>query len=109
MNEETIKDKKCLQEDSVIIKAFLAETPGAFDKLVLKYQDMIFNVCYRILGDYEDADDCAQETFIKVYRSLKSFRFESGFSTWIYRIAVNTCKNKLSSMKYRYTGIIEEW
>ena len=68
---------------------------------MLKYQDRIFNLCYRYLGDHEEADDSAQEAFIKVYRSLKKFRFESAFSTWLYRIAVNTCKNKLSSQKYR--------
>jgi RNA polymerase sigma-70 factor (ECF subfamily) len=53
------------------------------------------------MGDYGEADDCAQETFVKVYRSLKGFRSESSISTWIYRIAVNTCKNRLGSAQYR--------
>ena len=88
-------------EDNELITSFNAGSKRAFDSLVLKYQDRIFNLCYRFLGDHEEADDSAQETFIKVYRSLKKFRFESEFSTWLYRIAVNTCKNKLSSQKYR--------
>ena len=83
------------------IKAFLNGDRSAFDRLVLRHQNRVFSLCYRMLGDYEDADDCAQETFVKVYRSLKAFRFDSSFSTWLYTIAVNTCKNKLKSAEYR--------
>jgi len=72
-----------------------------FDELVLEHKDKVFNLCYRFLGNYEEADDCAQETFVKVYRSLKGFRRESSVSTWIYRIAVNTCKNRVASAQYR--------
>ncbi|MFA5334515.1 MAG: sigma-70 family RNA polymerase sigma factor [Candidatus Omnitrophota bacterium] len=72
-----------------------------FDELVLEHKDKVFNLCYRFLGNYEEADDCAQETFVKVYRSLKDFRRESSVSTWIYRIAVNTCKNRAASAQYR--------
>ena len=101
MNEKTNKSCTEQDEDTVSIKSFLAGDKKTFDKLVLKYQDRVFNLCYRFLGDYEEANDSAQETFIKVYNSLKNFRFESAFSTWLYRIAVNTCKNKLSSLKFR--------
>lgn len=89
-------------EDSVLVKAFLAGDQRAFDILVTRHQNMIFNVCYRLIGDYEEANDSAQETFIKAFSSLKGFRSEASFSTWLYRIAVNTCKNKLSSLKYRF-------
>jgi RNA polymerase sigma-70 factor (ECF subfamily) len=92
------------QEDRVLVEDFHAEDAGAFDKLVLKYQDMIFNLCYRLIGDYDEAHDCAQETFIKVYRNLNRFKFKSSFSTWIYRIAVNTCKNYLTSSAIRMKG-----
>jgi RNA polymerase sigma-70 factor (ECF subfamily) len=74
---------------------------AAFSALVLKYQDRTFNLCYRYMGNYEEADDCAQEVFLKVYRTLKDFRGESSFGTWLYRIAVNTCKNRLMSKDYR--------
>lgn len=90
------------QVDREWIKAFQSNDIGAFDKLVLKYKYRVFNLCYRFLGDYEEANDSAQETFVKVYRFLKNFKFKSTFSTWLYRITVNTCKNKLSSLKYRY-------
>ncbi len=74
-----------------------------FDRLVLEFKDKVFNLCFRFLGNYEEADDCAQETFVKVYRSLKNFRGDSSVSTWIYRIAVNTCKNRTASAQYRYS------
>ena len=101
MDNKAKKPCSLSDEDNELITSFNAGSKRAFDSLVLKYQDRIFNLCYRFLGDHEEADDSAQETFIKVYRSLKKFRFESEFSTWLYRIAVNTCKNKLSSQKYR--------
>ncbi|MBN2401220.1 MAG: sigma-70 family RNA polymerase sigma factor [Spirochaetes bacterium] len=91
------------EEDFELIKEFLANggSRTAFNRLVLKYKDMVFNLCFRMLGDYDDANDCAQEIFIKVFNNLKGFKFESGFATWLYRISVNTCKNNLSSLTSR--------
>lgn len=102
MNEDTCNTNRGPKEDASLIMAFQAGDKAAFDELVLKHKDRLFNLCYRFLGDYQEANDSAQETFIKVYQSLKRFRFESTFSTWSYRIAVNTCKNKLKSLEYRY-------
>jgi RNA polymerase sigma-70 factor, ECF subfamily len=92
------------ENDGQLIKACQdhPQDSTAFDKLVVKYQHKVFNLCYRYLGDHEEANDSAQEVFLKVYRSLKAFRFESAFSTWLYRITVNTCKNKLVSAEYKY-------
>jgi len=101
MNENFKKSARSPREDAVLIRAFKGGDKGAFDELVLKHQHKLFNLCYRFLGDYQEANDSAQETFIKVYRSLKKFRFESAFSTWLYRIAVNNSKNKLKSAEYR--------
>lgn len=72
------------------------------DRLVLRHKDRIFNLCYRLLGEYSDAEERAQETFIKVFRSIKCFRFESSFSTWLYTIAVNVCKNRRNSDEHRF-------
>ncbi len=88
-------------DDAVLIKAFQKGDKKAFDELVIRHKDRIFNLCYRCLGDYEEANDSAQEAFVKAYRSLNSFRQESTFSTWLYRIAVNGCKNKLGSSAYK--------
>ena len=89
-------------EDAALIKAFQAGDEGGFDELVLRYQDQVFNLCYRFLGDHQEANDSAQDIFLKVYRSLKKFRLDSSFSTWLYRIAVNTCKNRIKSLEYRF-------
>jgi len=88
-------------QDAELVKAFIGGSVSVFDQLVIRHKDRVFSVCYLFLGDHSEAGDCAQETFIKVFRSLKKFRFESAFSTWIYRIAVNTCKNRLKSSEYR--------
>lgn len=102
MNEEIKTSPGYPEEDAALIRTFQAGNKTVFDELVLRHKDKLFNLCYRFLGDYQDANDSAQETFIKVYRSLKKFRFESTFSTWLYRIAVNTCKNKIKSSEYRH-------
>ena len=88
--------------DADLISAFKSGNTRAFDQLVLRYKDRIFNLCYRSLGDYQEAYDTAQEIFIKVYKNLQSFRGEASFLTWLYTIAGNTCKNRLKSLDYRY-------
>ena len=102
MSEEADKESREPQFDAALVRSFQAGNKAAFDKLVLNHKDRIFNLCFRFLGDYQEANDSAQEVFVKAYRSLKRFRFESAFGTWLYRIAVNTCKNKVKSLDYRY-------
>ena len=102
MNNRIKKPGASSREDTVLIRAVQAGDMAAFDELVLKHKDRLFNLVYWFLGDYQDANDCAQETFIKVFKSIKKFRFESAFSTWLYRIAINTCKNKIKSSAYRW-------
>jgi len=79
------------QDDLDLINSFKNGEESAFEGLVLKYQDRIYNLCRHMLGDPHDADDAAQETFIKAYKNLKTFRPEASLYTWLYRIAVNTC------------------
>jgi len=97
MNGGTKRPVTSSGEDALLVKAFQKGDKRAFDELVVRHQDRIFNLCYRFLGDYEETNDSAQEAFVKAYDSLSTFRLESTFSTWLYRIAVNTCKNKLGS------------
>jgi RNA polymerase sigma-70 factor, ECF subfamily len=103
MNENESQYTKSLGEkdDHSLIREFHAGDKAAFDIIVLRYKDRIFNLCLRFLGNYDEAEDTAQDIFVKAYGSLKSFRFESSFFTWLYRIAVNTCKNKIKSREYR--------
>ena len=102
MNEEITHSTGSREEDGELVKAFQVGDRTAFDALVLKHKDKVFNLCYWFLGDRQDANDSAQDAFIKVYRSLKKFRLESAFSTWLYRIVANTCKNRLKSLEYRH-------
>ncbi|MDD5491304.1 MAG: sigma-70 family RNA polymerase sigma factor [bacterium] len=71
----------------------------AFSQLFAKYQKKVFNLCFRFVDDYEEAKDLTQETFVRVYNGIKNFRREASFSTWLYCIASNTCKNKLRHWK----------
>jgi RNA polymerase sigma-70 factor, ECF subfamily len=75
----------------------------AFDQLVRSRMHRVYNLCYRMMGDHEEAGDCAQDTFLKAYRALKDFRGESSFITWLCSIAINTCKNRLQSAAYRHS------
>ena len=65
----------------------------AFDVLVARYQRPIYRLCYRYVNNHEDANDLAQDAFLKAWRAISGFRGESAFSTWLYRIAVNACLN----------------
>jgi len=73
----------------------------AFAVLVERHQKKMLNIAYRMTGSYEDACDVVQEAFLSAYRSLKTFRRESRFSTWLYRIAVNHTKNRVQQVKAR--------
>src|SRR6204780_3836408 len=70
---------------------------SAYDLLVLKYQHKVVKLVMRYLRDPADAEDVAQEAFIKAYRALPQFRGDSAFYTWLYRIAINTAKNALAA------------
>ena len=101
MNEKANKPESPSEEDAILVRAYQGGDRAAFDKLVLRHKNRIFGLCYWLLGDYEEANDSAQEIFIKVFRSLNRFRFEAAFGTWLYRVAVNTCKNRRKSSEYR--------
>ena len=71
----------------------------AFEELVARYERKVYTIAYRYMGNPEDASDLAQETFLKVFKSIDKFRGESSFSTWIYRITANICKDELRKIK----------
>ncbi len=75
--------------DATIIATVLAGDVESFRQLVEKYQDRLFNMLYRITGSREEAEDVAQEAFVKAFTKLASFRGDSSFYTWLYRIAMN--------------------
>jgi RNA polymerase sigma-70 factor (ECF subfamily) len=73
----------------------------AFDQLVLRYQHKVLKLVMRYMRNHAEAEDIAQEAFLKAYRAIHSFRGDSAFYTWIYRIAINTAKNALVAAKRR--------
>ncbi|HVF89942.1 MAG TPA: sigma-70 family RNA polymerase sigma factor [Blastocatellia bacterium] len=89
-------DAKTLEhrQERVLLERLRAEELAAFEEMVAHFERPVYSLCFRILGDAEEARDAAQETFLKVYRGLKGFRGESGLKTWIYRIAINQAMNQ---------------
>ena len=102
MDKEIKKPVGSSDQDAALVRAIQAGDMAAFDQMVVKHKDKLFNMVYWFLGDYQEANDCSQDIFIKVFKSIKKFRSESSFSTWLYRIAINTCKNRLKSSAYRW-------
>ena len=74
----------------------------AFRELLEGYRDRVFNITYRMLGNRAEAEDVAQEVFITVFKTIDQFREESKFSTWLYRVAVNHCKNRIKYLARRH-------
>ncbi len=82
-----------MDEDLALVRRCQEGDLGAFQELVERYEGRIYTLACSIVGDREAAQDAAQETFIRAYQALFDFRIESGFYTWLYRIAVNVCLN----------------
>lgn len=71
----------------------------AFEQLVISCQKKVFNIAYRMIGNYEDANELAQEVFLKAFRSIKKFKGDSLFSTWIYKVTANVCLDEIRKRK----------
>ncbi len=88
-------------DDLTLVRRAQRDDMGAYDQLVRRYQERIYATVYHMTSNHEDANDLVQETFIKAFRALKSFKGDSSFYTWIYRIAVNKTINFLKQRKNR--------
>jgi len=75
----------------------------AFVELINEHRDRVFNITYRMLGNRAEAEDVAQEVFITVFKQIDNFRGDSKFSTWLYRVTVNHCKNRIKYLARRHT------
>ena len=88
-------------KEAALVNAARAGDLPAYDQLVQRYQERIYATIYHMTSNHEDANDIAQETFIKAHSALKSFKGDSSFYTWVYRIAVNKTINFLKQRKNR--------
>jgi len=95
--------RNSVQLDEDLVKRAQIGDKAAFDFLVIKYQHKIIQLVNRYVKDPSEAQDVAQESFIKAYRALADFRGDSAFYTWLYRIAINTAKNYLLSRTRRHS------
>ena len=90
-------DLEASVDDRTLVDACRAGRRDAFDVIVQRHQRQVYQLCYRFVGNHEDASDLAQDVFIRAYRGLHSFKGNSAFSTWLYRVAVNVCLNRVAS------------
>jgi len=102
MSKHVDSDNRALGDDDIeyVVLCQKGDTE-AFAVLVERHQKKMLNIAYRMTGSYEDACDVVQEAFLSAYRALKTFRSESRFSTWLYRVVVNHTKNRLQKLKTR--------
>ncbi len=91
------------EQEAAVIQAVLGGDVNAFEKLVKEYEKNVYNLALRMTGNSEDAADMSQEAFIKAYNSITSFRGDSKFSVWLYRIVSNVCLDFLRSRNRKQT------
>jgi RNA polymerase sigma-70 factor, ECF subfamily len=84
-------------DERALVEACLANRPGAFDLIVERHRRAVYALCYRFVGNHEDASDLSQDVFLRAYRGLRNFRGQSALSTWLHRIGVNVCLNSVSA------------
>ena len=86
-------------DDAGLVAECLGGRRDAFDVIVERHRRTVYQVCYRFVNNHEDASDLSQEVFVRGWRGLRNFKGQAALSTWLYRIAVNVCLNKVSAKK----------
>ncbi len=94
--------------EQILLERSKAGDIAAFEMLVEAYQKKIFNLAFRMIGNYDDAGDLAQEALIRVYKSIAGFKEQSSFSTWIYRITTNVCLDEIRKRKNKKVLSLDE-
>jgi RNA polymerase sigma-70 factor, ECF subfamily len=87
------------RDDAALVADSRAGDPAAFDEIVERHRRAIYQVCFRFVNNHEDARDLAQETFVRAWKGLPDFKGQAALSTWLYRIAVNVCLNRVHARR----------
>jgi RNA polymerase sigma-70 factor (ECF subfamily) len=96
------------EEEARLVERLVARDERAFNALVKAYERRVFALVLRMIGNRAEAEDLAQEVFVQVFKAIGSFRGESKLSTWVYRIAINLCKNRTKYLRVRHAGEQDE-
>jgi RNA polymerase sigma-70 factor, ECF subfamily len=83
-------------EDHALVAAFLSGRREAFDVIVERHRRHVYQLCYRFVGNHEDASDLAQDVFVRAFKGLRNFKGDSALGTWLYRVGVNACLNRVA-------------
>jgi RNA polymerase sigma-70 factor (ECF subfamily) len=94
-------------EAGIVARAKTGDT-GAFEMLVAEHQAFVYNLAYRVLGNPQEAEDAAQDAFVRAWQALPRFRSQARFSTWLYRITTNVCYNRLPKLRRELAAIGED-
>jgi RNA polymerase sigma-70 factor (ECF subfamily) len=86
-------------EDHALVAAFLGGRREAFDVIVERHQRHVYQLCYRFLGNHEDASDLAQDVFVRAFKGLRNFKGDASLGTWLYRVGVNACLNRVATKR----------
>lgn len=86
-------------DDRALVAAFLAGQREAFDVIVERHRRQVYLLCYRFVGNQEDAADLAQDVFVRAFKGLQKFKHDASLGTWLYRVAVNACLNRMAARK----------
>ena len=86
-------------DDRELVRAFVDGDREAFDVIVRRHQRNVYQLCYRFAGNHEDAADWSQDVFVRIFKALPRFKGEAALSTWMYRVCVNACLNRVSAKR----------
>jgi RNA polymerase sigma-70 factor, ECF subfamily len=100
-------DELAALDDRALVVACVAGRREAFDELVVRHRRAVYQLCHRFVGNHEDAADLAQDVFLRAYRALPQFKGDAAVGTWLHRIAVNVCLNKVGGRANRTEAIDE--
>ena len=86
-------------DDRTLVAAFRAGRREAFDVIVVRHRRNVYQICYRFVNNHEDASDLAQDVFVRAFKGLSRFKGDAALATWLYRVAVNACLNRVAVKK----------